>query len=411
MGRKGRLFCGAALLLSALVFAGCGAPGSSSGEKREPSADRSLPEYPVFAPEDSVLPETQTKAERILQEMTLREKVGQLLIVRPDALDPEQVQHTSAEGVTALSASMVEILHQYPVGGVVIFGKNITDETQLVELIDDLQEASTVPLFLAVDEEGGSVARLGNHAAFDVPHYQSAAAVGASGDSADAREMGMEIGSYLQRYHFNMDFAPVADVNTNPDTPVIGNRAFSSEPDLAAEMARAMADGLQEAHIIPVFKHFPGHGDTAQDSHSTLAVSNKTWAELESCEWLPYQRLTQKDCVMVGHIALPNVTGTQTLASLSEEIVSGILRGALGFDGVILTDSLEMGAICKQYTPAEAAVLAIEAGCDLILGPEDLREAFAGVLDAVETGRIGEARLEESVLRILNLKEAYGCLD
>lgn len=352
--------------------------------------------------------------EVLIEQMTLREKVGQLFIIRPDSLDssqtPEQVNDSSASGVTELSAAMADMLKNYPVGGIAMFGKNIVDEQQLITFISSLQDASSIPLLMAVDEEGGLVARLANHAAFDLPKYESAASVGATAKPSEALAMGNTIGSYLYRYGFNMDFAPVADVNTNPDNPVIGNRAFSSNGTVAAEMANAMAQGLKEQQIIPVFKHFPGHGDTAEDSHSGLAVNNKTKAEMESCEWLPYESLTAADCVMVGHIATPNITGDSTPATMSSEIVNTILRGQLGFDGVVMTDSLAMGAITNEYDAGEAAIKALKAGCDILLGPENFKEAFEAVVNAVENGTISEERIDESVYRILSLKQRYGLL-
>lgn len=353
--------------------------------------------------------------DRLLSSMTVREKVGQLFIVRPDALNlsltAEEILDTAADGVTELSADMAATLREYPIGGVAIFAKNITDGAQLSAFLAAMQDASDLPLFTAVDEEGGTVARLANHPALTLPQYESASAVGAGGDPDDAREMGETIGAYLAEYGFNMDFAPVADVNTNPDNPIIGQRAFSDDPTTAAQMARAMADGLAEEHVIPVFKHFPGHGDTAEDSHYGLAISEKTFSEMESCEWLPYASLTAADCVMAGHIATPNLSGDDVPASLSHTVITGFLRNWIGFDGVVITDSLAMGAITACYDSGEAAVQAILAGCDILLDPLHFTEAYNAVLTAVSDGTISEERLNESVRRILSLKQQYGLLD
>jgi len=348
----------------------------------------------------------------VLQRMTLKEKVGQLFMVRPDALDlsqtSEQVEEPSAAGVTSVTEAMKSALRERPVGGIAIFGKNIADPGQIVDFIEAFQNASVIPMFVAVDEEGGRIARLANHAAFDLPQYKSAAAVGKSGRSSDALAMGETIGGYLQQYGFNMDFAPVADVNTNPNNSVIGDRSFSSDADVAAQMANAMATGLKRQKIVPVFKHFPGHGDTAEDSHSGIAISYKTKEELRDCEWLPYQSLTDGDCVMVGHIAVPEITGDLTPASLSGQMINDVLRRELGFKGLVVTDSLDMGAITDEYDSGEAAVAAIEAGCDILLSPKNFQEAFDAVLAAVESGTLSEQRIDESVYRILKLKKAYG---
>lgn len=340
--------------------------------------------------------------------LTLEQKVGQLFIVRPDALDltlsQETINDAHADGVTAVTNDMRKALQQYPVGGICQFGKNIESPSQLARFNADLQAASATPLLIAVDEEGGLIARLANSDAFNLPRYASAAAVGASGDPADAREMGQTIGSYLKTYGFNMDFAPDADVNTNPDNPIIGERAFSSDAATAAQMAAAAADGLRENGILPTLKHFPGHGDTAEDSHTDLAVTYKTREELENCELLPFAADTGLHAVMVGHIAAPNVTGDMTPATLSPTLI-GMIPDAE--NALIVTDSLAMDAITAAYTPGEAAVLAIQAGCDVLLMPNSLPEAYAAVLDAVQNGTISEARLDQSVNKILYYKEVY----
>lgn len=350
--------------------------------------------------------------EDMLDSMTLREKVGQLFVVRPDSLDltqtQEQINDSDAIGTTTLTPEMTEVMKDYPIGGVAIFGKNIESPEQITAFNQDLQRASDIPLLIAVDEEGGRVARLANHEGFHLPKYESAAAVGASGNYDDGFAMGNTIGSYLHNYGFNMDFAPIADVNTNPDNPIIGERAFSSDASVAALMAGAMADGLHAQGIIPVFKHFPGHGDTAEDSHQGIAVSYKTEEELRSCEWLPFEEADRNACIMVGHIALPNVLNSLTPATLSHEVVHDILKGSLGFDGLVITDSLSMDAITKEYSSGDAAIGALQAGCDLLLMPNGLQEAFDAVVEAVKQGVISEKQLDETVLRILTFKQEQG---
>ena len=336
----------------------------------------------------------------ILNTMTLEEKVGQMFVICPESI-----------GVTFTPAEVTrELLTKYPVGGIMISKSNMIQPEQVISLIDTFQNCSPYPLFMAVDEEGGRVARFANHGAFPVPKYSSAAAVGASGDSNDALSMGQTIGGYLKEYGINMNFAPVADVFTNPNNTVIGDRAFSTDPQVVTQMSHAMATGLRQQNVIPVFKHFPGHGDTAEDSHSRLAVSYKTLEELEACEWLPYAGLTDGDCVMVAHVALPNVTGDRIPASLSYGVVTELLREKLGFTGVVITDGMEMGAIVNTYTPGEASIQAIAAGCDVILEPADFPAAYAAVVEAVRQGQLTESRIDESVYRILSLKMQYGIL-
>lgn len=340
-----------------------------------------------------------------LNSMSLEEKVGQLFVVAPEQF------LSKYSTVTSVTDAIREGLKKYPVGGIILFGENIKSPEQLTALNRDLQGTSSTPLFIAVDEEGGRVARLAKNDAFDLPTYQSAAAVGATGDPENARNMGRTIGSYLAKYGFNLDFAPVADVNTNPNNTVIGTRAFSSDPSVAGKMAAAFADGLRENGIISTFKHFPGHGDTAEDSHSGLAYNNKDRQSLEKCEWLPFMEAKSTDMVMVGHIALPQVTGNQTPATMSYEIVTEILKEDLGFSGLVVTDSLQMGAITDSYSSGEAALLALKAGCDILLMPNNLPAAFEAVVAAVEDGTLSAQWLDATVLRILQFKQAHGILN
>ena len=392
------------ICLSLLLLAGCGAPA------REATTETTQATVPTQATQITTIPTTEpteptteaTEPDPILElmeTMSLEEKVGQLFIIRPENI-----------GVTTSASTMTAtLLTQYPVGGFILAKHNIQNETQITAFCAAMKQGR-IPAFVATDEEGGLVSRFANHSAFNLPKYKSPGAVGESGNPEDALEMGNTIGQYLNRYGINMDFAPVADVNTNPNNPIIGTRAFSSDPQIAAIMSRAMAQGLQGNGVIPVYKHFPGHGDTAEDSHSKLAVSYKTLEELQTCEWLPYEDLGADACVMIAHVALPNVTGDMTPATMSYEIIQDYLRQMLGFTGVVMTDGMEMGAISNTYSSGEASIKVIEAGCDMILGPENFKEAYAAVLEAVETGRISMERLDESVYRILVLKQTYGLL-
>ena len=370
----------------------------------ETAAPTEAPTEAPTQPEPTAPPDHVTS---LLQSMTLRQKVCQLFIVYPDALAP---QETKEDCIQAFTAELAEGLAKYPVGGFIQFSENISSPAQITAFNKALQANSRIPLFLCVDEEGGLVSRLANHKAFDLPTYRSPASVGKGGDPVKALEMGRTIGAYLNEYGFNVDFAPVADVNTNPKNTVIGTRAFSSKPETAAQMAAAMAAGLREQGIIATFKHFPGHGDTAEDSHDNLAVSHKTAGELAQCEWVPFASATENDMVMVGHIALPELLGNRTPASMSAEVVTGILKDQLGFDGLVITDSLEMGAVTDLYDSGEAALAALEAGCDLLLMPANLETAFEAVVEAVETGAYPQVQLDATVERILRFKERQGML-
>lgn len=409
---KHRIFLLCLLVLPVLMGCALRAP-----EPTEPPAVAVSAETAVPATEATAEPATEAPTQpepteppdyvtSLLRDMTLRQKVGQLFIIHPDSLDPPP--DPKEKCATVCTSVMADAMAQYPVGGIIMFRENIESTDQIRKFNADLQALAGIPLFMGIDEEGGLVARLANHQAFDLPKYASAASVGRTGEPANALEMGRTIGAYLKEYGFNLDFAPVADVNTNPKNPVIGSRAFSSDPETAGQMAAAMAEGLREQGVIATFKHFPGHGDTAEDSHDNLAVSHKSVQKLAQCEWIPFSFATADDMIMLGHIALPQVLNDRTPASMSYQVVTGILREQLGFDGLIITDSLEMGAITELYTSADAAVTAIKAGCDLILMPDDLEAAFDAVVNAYETGELSQSDLDATVERILRFKERHG---
>lgn len=411
-----------ALVLSLVLLTGC-ASGAAPAETEAPASPTPEITAAPLTPTPTAEPtaEPASKVETLLSSMSLEEKVGQLFIIRPESLSteltPQQAHDTTEYGVTEWTEDMALQLEKYPAGGVAIFGKNISSPEQLKNFVAAMQQASSLPLFMGVDEEGGSVSRLANSPAFRteegyvLPQFKSMAEIGASGDTGAARTVGFTIGCYLAEYGFNLDFAPVADTNTNPDNVVIGDRAFSSDPELVSQMVAAELDGLHSAEVLGCIKHFPGHGDTVGDTHDGYVSIQKTWDELLSAELIPFiNNLDNTDMVMVAHISLPNVTGNGLPASLSGELISGKLRGELGYDGVVITDSLAMGAIAQEYTSADCAVMALDAGVDILLMPEDYAAAFEGVVQAVEEGRLSMERIDESVARVLELKDQLGLL-
>lgn len=411
-----------ALVLSLVLLTGC-ASGAAPAETEAPASPTPEITAAPLTPTPTAEPtaEPASKVETLLSSMSLEEKVGQLFIIRPESLSteltPQQAHDTTEYGVTEWTEDMALQLEKYPAGGVAIFGKNISSPEQLKNFVAAMQQASSLPLFMGVDEEGGSVSRLANSPAFRteegyvLPQFKSMAEIGASGDTGAARTVGFTIGCYLAEYGFNLDFAPVADTNTNPDNVVIGDRAFGSDPELVSQMVAAELDGLHSAEVLGCIKHFPGHGDTVGDTHDGYVSIQKTWDELLSAELIPFiNNLDNTDMVMVAHISLPNVTGDGLPASLSGELISGKLRGELGYDGVVITDSLAMGAIAQEYTSADCAVMALDAGVDILLMPEDYAAAFEGVVQAVEEGRLSMERIDESVARVLELKDQLGLL-
>ena len=348
-----------------------------------------------------------------LADMTLREKVGQLFIIPPDQLDTSRslkdINDSKAlkTGSKNLTDLMLKTLNEYPAGGFIIFNKNLESPKQLKILMGDLKGACKITPVMAIDEEGGRIARLANHENFNLKKFESMEAIGRTGDAAQAFAAAKIIGGYIKEYGFTMNFAPVADVNTNPENIVIGDRAFGSEPKLVSKMAGAYLDGLHAQKIAGSLKHFPGHGDTSKDTHLGLVAVYKTWDELLKAELIPFiDNLNKADSVMAAHITLENITSGLP-ATLSHELITKKLRGELGYDGIIITDALIMGAIADNYSSGEAALLALEAGNDILLMPYDYIEAFNAILNAVKTGRISEKRIDESVTRILKLKAKY----
>ncbi len=348
----------------------------------------------------------EARIEEQLAQMTLEEKVGQLFCIRPESLDTAIHYQTSADlpafALQEVNDRMREMAAHYPVGGIILFAHNIKDPEQLTRFQADLRTLSGAPL-LYVDEEGGRVARLANNPAFGLPKYENMTVFHSP---REVRAAAYTIGSYLSRYGFDVDFAPVADVNTNPENVVIGTRAFSDNPKVAAKMVKAYVKGLKKAGVQSCLKHFPGHGDTQADTHFGYAVSQKNWEEMASCEMLPFKAgiAAGAPLVMTAHISAPAVTGTEIPSTLSPIILRDKLRGELGFKGVIVTDAMEMGAITRQFSADEACVLALQAGVDLLLCVKDYPKCFEAVLAAVADGRLSEERIDESVRRLLILR-------
>jgi beta-N-acetylhexosaminidase len=384
--KKNLLWMWAAILTCGLVLTAC-----------------SNDDDPVVPPADEV--------EEQLQKMTLREKVGQMFYIRMESLDPS-IEWTTYDDlanikILEVTENIKRVNKDYPVGGIILYAWNIDNEDQLSRVIPQIRELNGNPL-LCIDEEGGRVARIANNPNFDVQKYESMAAIGATGDPMIAYGCGKTIGTYLKKYDFDIDFASVADVNTNPENIVIGARAFSEYPSVAAPMVTNYLQGLKDAGITGCIKHFPGHGDTTADTHTGYAQSLKTWDEMLNCEMVTFKAGIKWGCqlIMTAHIAAPNVTGSDIPSTMSSIILQDKLRGELGYQNIIITDGMEMGAITQQYTSAEGAVGSILAGADIVLGPRYFIEAFDAVMAAVNNGTISEDRINQSVRRILKLRKS-----
>ncbi len=360
------------------------------------------------AEEEEAVAETETYTEddllnevvdSVMSEMTLEDKVAGLFLITPEALTGVDQAVTAGEGTK-------KALADYPVGGLIYFAGNIQSEEQIKNMVSTTGTMAKYPLFFAIDEEGGKVARLADSDALSVENVGSMGEIGVTGDTQAAYEAGKTIGSYLSDYGFNLDFAPVADALTDPENQTIGDRSFGTDPNLVGQMAAQVVAGLQEQGVSACVKHFPGLGGTTTDTHDALAESGRTLEELQAAEFLGFEpAITQGvDMVMMAHLAVPEVIGDSTPASLSGVMIGDLLRGQLGFDGIVITDALNMGAITENYSSAEASVKALEAGVDMLLMPKDFKEAYEGVLAAVADGTLSEERINQSIRRIYQVK-------
>ena len=363
----------------------------------------------------------------LISEMTVEEKLTQMMIV---ALRSDGANTDTATGI---DEDYADLLQKHDFGGIILFAGNITDPAQTVTLIRDCQDAAIssahgIPMFICVDQEGGAVNRVG----FGTTGSGNMA-LAATGDPALAQESARMMGDEIYALGFNMDFAPVSDVNSNPANPVIGVRSFSDDPQIAADYVTSFIKGLDASNISAALKHFPGHGNVGEDSHTHLPCSDFDLEEIKNCDLIPFQAGIDAgaDMIMTAHIQFPKIEKETYVsiedgeevnlpATLSRTIITGLLREQMGYDGIVITDSMEMDAIAAHFDPIDAAVLAINAGVDILLCPADLYksqdtntfESFETYLAAlaarVEAGDIKEEERDDSVYRILSLKKEKG---
>lgn len=335
--------------------------------------------------------------ESCISEMSLEDRVAGLFMITPEAL-------TGVDKAVKAGDGTKEALEKYPVGGLIYFKQNIQSKEQITDMLANTTSMSKYPIFLGVDEEGDSVARVAD--ALKLDKIDSCAEIGESGDANNAYTAYQTVGSYLLEYGFNVNFAPVADVLTNEDNEAIGKRSFGSDADVVSSMVASAIKGLEETGVTACMKHFPGQGDADGDTHEGLATTERTLEQLRETELKPFASGIEAGAqmVMVGHAAYPSITGDNTPASLSKDIITDVLREELGYNGVVITDALNMSAISEYYDSATAAVMALKAGADMILMPENFEEAYQGVLDAVADGTISEARINDSLSRIYKIK-------
>ncbi len=399
-----------ALLLCASLLAGC-AGNTTNTEETVEQEEESVTE----TKEASV-----SLTEQLLAEMTLEEKIEQLLVI--------SIQTYNGSNFTTMNEDVASFLTQHHPGGFIYFASNIGSTEDVVRLSDALQSTTeNIPMFIAVDQEGGTVTRISSGTM--MPGNM---ALAATGDSTNANTAAKVIGEELRALGINVDFAPSVDVNNNPDNPVIGLRSFSDDADIVSEYGKQFVNGLQEENVIACIKHYPGHGNTNTDSHTGLPSLNLTAEELHEVELVPFKELADDvEFIMTAHITYPEIDGSTytskldgseiTLpATLSSVMVQGILRDELGYDGIVITDSLQMQAIKDHFDPTDSAVFALNAGVDMFLMPVVIENSdgftqyeqyVQNIVNAVQEGEIAEERINEAVKRVLSVKEEKGLFD
>lgn len=390
---------------------GCSLFGGGEGtryKKYTPSAEESptVSEMPVVKLTDE---KASGFARRYMAQMSVEEKVAQLFVVKLEELDSSEGGYYEFKKCTA---GMKKTLAQIPVGGVILFSRNISSPKKTTKLIERLQVNSKVPLFVAVDEEGGNVARIASNKKMKTTVFPPAESIGASKDGEYVYEMGRTIAREIRSFGFNVDFAPVADVKTSDLNTEIGDRSFGSDPTKVSELVSAFVQGCQERGVLATLKHFPGQGASSGDTHQESVDIDSSISKLRDLDFVPFQAGIEAgaEFVMVSHISVSRVTETKEPASMSELVMKTILREELGFGGLVITDAFDMASIIDNYTPGEAAVNAFKGGADIILMPNNLTEAFQAILDAVKDGSISKERLDESVSRILLAKFRNGII-
>ncbi|WP_156288224.1 glycoside hydrolase family 3 protein [Oceanobacillus salinisoli] len=349
--------------------------------------------------------------DQAMEGMTLQEKIGQMLM--PD------FRTYDGEDVTEMLPEIERLIKEYHLGGIILFRENVVTTEQTARLVAAYQEASEkYGLLMAIDQEGGIVTRL--QSGTDMPGNM---ALGATRSPEMTENVGRVIGEELEALGINMNLAPVLDVNNNPDNPVIGVRSFGESPELVSELGIAYTKGLQSTGVAATAKHFPGHGDTDVDSHLGLPEVPHDKDRLLEVELYPFQQAMDAgiDAIMTAHVTFPKIDDTKVTsqkdgteislpATLSYKVLTELMREEMGYNGVIITDALNMAAIADHFGSVDAVIRAVNAGTDVILMPIGLEEVADGLLEAVETGEITEARIEESVKRILTLKVERGII-
>ena len=332
------------------------------------------------------------KVEETLNKMTLDEKIGQMITIFYNSQEMDNTLKSAIEDVKP--------------GGFILFGDNITTYEKTLKLIKDIKGLSKIPMFISIDEEGGNVQRLRQLKDYEITDIPYMYELGEKNDLELTYNVGKVIAEELKVFGINMDFAPVIDVYSNIDNKVIGKRSFGNSVDVVSKNGEMLAKGLLDNGIIPVYKHFPGHGNTAVDSHFDLPVVNKTKEELLNSDLIPFIDAINNNAkvIMIGHLAVPSITKDNTPASLSQELITNFLKKELNYNGLVVTDALNMGALTKYYNKDDLCGEAVKAGVDILLMPTSSRKCLASVKEKINNKEISEEQINESVRKILKLK-------
>jgi len=353
--------------------------------------------------ESSVSHSKEDKILLILNGMSLKEKIGQLFIL--DLKDNNNSYYTE------INDNLKEYIEEYKPGGVILFSDNIDSNQQVKKIIRDLQSLLGIPLFVAVDQEGGRVSRLNSSNNMKVLEIPSHEVLGKLNDAEITWQIGKIIGEELKDLGFNMNLAPVADINSNYKNPVLGDRSFSENTEIVSTMVEAFVQGLQESGVCSVIKHFPGHGATDTDPHNGEVSINLSLSEIRNRELLPFKAGIDRGAVgvMTAHIKTPQIIETADLpATLSSFFINDILRNEMGFNGLVISDSFSMAAIKNFWLPEDSSREFILAGGDMILRPSDIKAAMDGIMKAIDNGTLTVDRINKSVFRILSAKYQFG---
>ena len=406
--KYGKKLCAAGLSISLIVstvLTGCELPGKSHRNNvyvppaSTDAASTEEPDVIGMSDEDATYASLE-----YLDLMTDEEKVGQLFTVNLEQIDDTKGEYYEHKKITK---TMKENLQKYPVGGVILFSRNIWNRKQTKKLIRKLQKNAAMPMFIS-----GDVARIGNNKKMKTDTFPTMEEIGKTQDADYVYYMASTIGSQIGELGFNVDFAPVADVKTSEMNSEIGTRSFGDDPKKVAEFVSAYVKGLESQNICSTLKHFPGQGSSSGDTHQGSVDIDSSISKLRKIDFVPFVSGIEAgaDFVMVSHISVSRVTETSEPASVSKLIMTTILREELDYSGLIVTDAFDMACITDKYSAAEAAVKSFNAGADIILMPQDLPEAYDAILSKVKSGKITEKRLNDTVQRILKLKFQKGIM-